>query len=525
MPRRVDGSEMMAFVIILVVILPWAETIQLRGANGDGPPPLPYNPNDLYIPQVMNTALHGLHKCFDCQNIAVVGAGVSGLINAIELSLAGHTVTVYEASDRLGGRILTHRVRDKGYITELGAMRLPLDQHRLTNVYVTQRYKLKVSPFLGYDANALFYVNDHRGTFNQRVLPENVGFEVYDIERNKTAGQLWDDAMYSVKYSSYDELKAKYDKYSIQSYFIEHENMSRGAIDFVSVMFNVDMQTSLIEMVRSTLILPLSPNYSQIDGGFDLLIDAFERACNDVPDGRCKIHTNRPVKEVHYEEDIANPTSRPWVRLTIGGISNMMRYDSLIVTTTARAANLIDFVPRALFVDKYRAFRQLHYDCATKIVHSFSRQFWRDEGIQGGSSITDLPVRFVFYNNFNTTADSVRDGAFIITSYAWSTDALLWSAMTDEQACEKALQNLNDLHKGVDIRPLRTSCEVKNWCTDQYALGAYALFTTYQETNIHDELGKSVKNTVHFTGEHTSLNHRWIEGAVQSSLRLLMHMQ
>jgi monoamine oxidase len=341
----------------------------------------------------------------------------------------------------------------------------------------------------------------------------------------QTAGQLWDDAMNSVKYSTYDELRAKYDKFSIQAYFIEHENMSRGAIDFISLMYNVDMQTSLIEMVRSSLILPLSPEYSQIDGGFDLLINKFERACNDVPDGRCTIYSNTRVKEVHFVEVSNNPSAHHAVRLTIGENTTIKNFDSVIVTTTARAANLIEFTPRELFVDKYHALRQLHYDCATKIVHSFSRQFWRDENIQGGSSITDLPIRFVFYNNFNTTADPTKDGALIITSYVWATDALLWSGLTKEQTCAKSLDNLIQLHNRLDIRSLNIGCEVKNWCTDQYSLGAYALFTPYQETNLHDELGKSIKNTVFFTGEHISLNHRWIEGAIQSSVRLLMHLQ
>ncbi|CAF4587480.1 unnamed protein product, partial [Rotaria sp. Silwood1] len=301
--------------------------------------------------------------------------------------------------------------------------------------------------------------------------------------------------------------------------------MSRGAIDFISLMYNVDMQTSLIEMVRSTVILTLNPEYSQIDGGFYLLTDAFERNCKNVPDGRCKIYTNTRVKGVHYIENPNNSSIRPWVRLVIGENSTTIRFDSVIVSTTARAASLIEFEPRSLFIDKYRALRQLHYDCATKIAHSFSRPFWRAENIQGGYSITDLPIRFVFYNNFNTTANSVNDGAFILTSYVWATDALLWSALSKEQTCEKSLQDLIQLHNRSDIRSLVVSCEVKNWCTDQYAHGAYALFTPNQETNLHDELGKSIKNIVHFTGEHISYVHRWIEGAIQSSMRVLMFYQ
>ncbi|CAF5016111.1 unnamed protein product [Rotaria sp. Silwood1] len=301
--------------------------------------------------------------------------------------------------------------------------------------------------------------------------------------------------------------------------------MSRGAIDFISLMYNVDMQTSLIEMVRSTVILTLNPEYSQIDGGFYLLTDALERNCKNVPDNRCKIYTNTRVKGVHYIENPNNSSIRPWVRLVIGENSTTIRFDSVIVSTTARAASLIEFEPRSLFIDKYRALRQLHYDCATKIAHSFSRPFWRAENIQGGYSITDLSIRFVFYNNFNTTANSVNDGAFILTSYVWATDALLWSALSKDQTCEKSLQDLIQLHNRSDIRSLVVSCEVKNWCTDQYAHGAYALFTPNQETNLHDELGTSIKNIVHFTGEHISYVHRWIEGAIQSSMRVLMFYQ
>ena len=225
---------MISRILILVAcIVAHSETVEFRGKSDDGPPPLPYDPQEFCSPQVASAARHGLPKCFDCQNIAVIGAGMcsrlvlrklrfssrssnrrrlcfafyswkpyaqtilfvfmrsflglSGLINAIELSTAGHRVTVYEASDRLGGRILTHRIPDKGYITELGAMRLPLKQHPLTNIYVTERFKLKVTPFVGYDSNALFYINGYRRTFNERILPEDTGFKVYEREKNQVS--------------------------------------------------------------------------------------------------------------------------------------------------------------------------------------------------------------------------------------------------------------------------------------------------------------------------------------------------
>jgi len=50
--------------------------------------------------------------------IAVVGAGVAGLVNAFELSEAGHEVTIFERADRAGGNIRTER--EDGYTVEWG---------------------------------------------------------------------------------------------------------------------------------------------------------------------------------------------------------------------------------------------------------------------------------------------------------------------------------------------------------------------------------------------------------------------
>ena len=56
-----------------------------------------------------------------------------------------------------------------------------------------------------------------------------------------------------------------------------------------------------------------------------------------------------------------------------------------------------------------------------------------------------------------------------------------------------------------------------SWADDSYSLGAFAVFPPHQE-EFFEDIWKAYGD-IHFAGEHTSLKHAWIEGAVESGLR------
>ncbi|CAM4777985.1 unnamed protein product [Rotaria magnacalcarata] len=488
--------------------------------DNNGPPPLDLDPDNMYNEQMLNTAQQGLPNCLTPRNVAVIGGGVAGLITALELSLAGHMVQLFEASNRLGGRIYTYRTPN-GYITELGAMRLPLDQHLLLATYIKKRFGLPIKRFQHYNPNTVVYLNGITAPRSSvDLFPETFHFNVSDKEKGQTPWALWDNAIKSLLDMDDATRLRMYGAYSVQFYLMEVANLSRGAVDFIGLMLNLeaDMYASIVEIARDFKLLPANANFSHIDGGNDLLINALAKACQTVPGGRCSLYLNRPITSVLYSSSSHTGT------LESNGVTIPGNFTDIVVATTARAANAIDFRPRIKFITKYQALRQLNYDCASKIAHSFSVRWWEKQVITGGHSITDLPVRFVYYYNFNTTSNRTEDGALMLSSYTWSQDALLWSGMRDNQSCRLALDNLNVIHAASEVYSYATG-QTYHWCNDPYSLGAYALFTPYQEANIHNDLGASIDNTVHFIGEHTSLAHAWVEGAVLSSMRLLMHLQ
>jgi monoamine oxidase len=63
-------------------------------------------------------------------DVCVVGAGLAGLVTARELVRAGRDVVVLEARDRVGGRLLNHRVAP-GVVTEIGGQFVGPTQDRI----------------------------------------------------------------------------------------------------------------------------------------------------------------------------------------------------------------------------------------------------------------------------------------------------------------------------------------------------------------------------------------------------------
>ncbi|XP_029699254.1 L-amino-acid oxidase isoform X2 [Takifugu rubripes] len=460
--------------------------------------------------ELLDIVEKGLPATKSPRHVAIVGGGIAGLTAAKFLEDAGHKVTIIEASHRTGGRVETFRNRKEGWYVEVGAMRIP-SFHKILLSFAA-KLQLSLDHFVQDDINTYYFVNGGlQKTYAVEINPSLLNYPLAEQERGKSAAQLFGQALQKVR----DDLVVmgcramlgKYDSYSVKEYLVKEGNLSRGALRMIGDILNENslFYMSLVEMLYIQSDINDKTEYFEVTDGFEHLTNSFYRLLNAT------ILLNSKVKLIDQSGG-TNVRVAYQDRRNSGSLSNLT-VDYVLVTPTAKATLFIDFKP-PLSGDKMEALRSVHYASSTKVVLSFSERFWEKDGIRGGKSITDRPSRFIHYPShaFSGTA-----GGALLASYTCSDDSTLFQGMNDDELMAVVLEDLVKIH-GERIRPLWTGGLVKKWGLDPYSLGAFALFTPYQQGQYAGELFES-EGRVHFAGEHTATPHGWIETAMKSALR------
>jgi monoamine oxidase len=104
----------------------------------------------------------------------------------------------------------------------------------------------------------------------------------------------------------------------------------------------------------------------------------------------------------------------------------------------------------------------------------------------------------------------------LLASYTWSQDALQWGAMDEETRLEEALDDVSRIHSRIhEEYEVGTS---HAWYGDRWARGAFALFEAGQQSSLQEAI-VAPEGRIRFAGEHCSLYHAWIQGALESGIR------
>ena len=472
-------------------------------------PPVQPDPADApTVPvDVLDIARNGLGaRPGPAKRVLIIGGGMAGLVAAYELRRQGHDPLVLEAQGRVGGRIYTLRAPfAPGLYAEAGAMRIPRS-HSLTLEYC-RKFELPLRPFVMGNPRGLVHIGGQRMTAAEaNEHPESLPFKLAPSEHGRSADSLWSDAIADLRAlvendgeAAWPEIVRQYDEYSLYE-FLRYKGFSEGAIEFYAVMNFVesDLHNSFVEVLREELG-GAYVDMQTIAGGMDALPNALYRAMPEV------VRFGAEVRAM--QQDDRGVT----VHCRVGPDQVSFTGDYAICTVPFSVLRPIE---HRFSHEKERAIRQLNYHASTKILMQVRERIWEaEDGIVGGASVTDLPVRRLNY----PPSDDATTRGILLASYTWGQDALQWGAMDDATRVTEALDDVERIHPR--IREVFEVGASHAWYSDKWARGAFALFAPEQQTALQGAILQP-EGRIYFAGEHCSLYHAWIQGSIESALRV-----
>lgn len=454
-------------------------------------------------------------------SIIVVGAGLAGLVSAYELERRGHRVTLLEADERhIGGRVRTLRFADGRY-GEAGAMRIPKG-HDLTRHYLAQ-FVVPIRPFVHGNAQAYYFARGQR----VRIADAKALYPRFRLTAEEAAtaspDDFWSGAVSKVADSltpdERKELRADtltsgrprgYDQQTLLQ-LCEAAGLSGEAIELMAVTSGEEtlLYSAATETLREEFEQVWSQGFDEVVGGTDRLASAFAAQL------RVRPRQGAVVTRLWQGDGEVAAFYRAQ------GREQRVAGDYLLCTLPCPVLSRLDFEP-ALSGEKARAIRMLTYDSSTKVLAVSARRFWEaDDGIFGGGTFTDLPTGTTYYPSDNAQAKDPRVSAgpgVMLASYSWGQTARRLASLAPAERAAVTLRHVARVHPQLAQPGMVRSTASWSWDNHPYSSGAFAWFSPGQHTTLHRHI-VAPEGRVFFAGEHASLTHTWMQGALESGLR------
>ncbi|WP_205622224.1 flavin monoamine oxidase family protein [Pseudarthrobacter phenanthrenivorans] len=478
--------------------------------------------------------------------VAVIGAGLSGLVTAYELMKLGLRPVVYEA-DQIGGRLRTAAFpAAPGVVADLGGMRFPVSgkafyhyvdllgletqdfpnplaeatSSTVIELAGKKHYAEKPSdlpPFFREVADAWkAAVND-----GAKFVEMQDAIRARDMARIK---DLWNELLPLMDEQTFYGFIAASDSFK-KAGFAHREAF--GQVGFGTGGWDTDFPNSILEILR-VVYTDADDQHRLIRGGAQRLPEAlWQHAPSDLvhwPAGTslASLHSGSPrgaVGKISRDPDGNLRVRERWGREA--------SYPAVVTTCQSWLLSTRIHTEEALFpAELWTAMEKSHYMQSSKTFVMVDRPFWKDIDPETGNEVLSMTLT----DRLNRATYLLDNGpdqpAVILLSYTWNDDALKWLALDADERVELMLHSLEQIYPGVDIaghivgQPITVS-----WEADPNFMGAFKanlpghyryqqrLFSHFKQ----DKLPESQRG-IFLAGDDVSFTAGWAEGAVTTGL-------
>ncbi|BDA78138.1 amine oxidase [Leptospira kobayashii] len=411
----------------------------------------------------------------------VMGAGLSGLYSAYLLRQTGYDVTIVDRSERLGGRIFTHRDKINNIVQDLGAEWIGDGQSDIKSLVKQLGLELKTSPL------AEKFQIKKTGEYSSLIQLSQSSVETLEkvIDLHKSRNESQKQGLDKINFSSY----ARYQGLA--------EEEVRALSECYRIFFGEDLNQISSEAVLNDLASSesaLRPGF-YVSGGADKIISALAAQLGDT-----EISLGDPITKVSQMK------SQAQVELASGKIIR----GNLIICTLPPAAVLdIKWSPGLPKELVYSALRMQSGKISKNII-----QCVKKENLFPKFLLTDTPAQALYV----ASEEAIGEKSYLLTSLATGDRASLFEKGSDAQ--KRAMLKLSLSETKTDEILELTDHSQFVFHSFQKATGSQGFVSLFPpgSLGIKDAWAEPYER-VFFAGEHLAKHNGTMDAAVASAIQ------
>ncbi len=434
------------------------------------------------------------------QKVIVIGAGAAGISAAVRLANAGLSVTLLEARDRIGGRILMQHDPSFPQPIALGAEFV----HGLPPEIWEPLEAKKID------------IKEVEGTpwcfRNGALIPCDFFSDVDEILKKMDASSP-DESFLQYLRRTFPDSKSSPNFSEAKKHALAYvRGFNAADPDRVGVHWLVEGMKAEEEIQGDRAF--------RSRNGYEDLLEIFR---SQLSEANIEIRTQTVVRSVHWKPgEVRVHARREENALHFIAARVLVTLPLGVLQASAETEGAVPFVP-SLAAYKSTALETLVMGKVTRVVVRFRRRFWEDMS-PAGSKKTLADMKFIFSDDefFPTWWTAMPENLPIITGWAPDDCSEKLQGQNRPSVVERALETLAKLLSlpKSQLSDLMEAAYFHDWQSDLFCLGAYS-YGAVGSTGAQKELGAPLDGTLFFAGEATDItgHNGTVHGAIASGHR------